>query len=909
MVRTEAVGAVAQALGLAVAGAGQGIACVYGHTGRGKTVALRAAVTGLPAGFEAAWVMAPVRPSLAELRRAVFDALGLAGRFPQRSAQADALIVEALAEPWVLVVDEAQRLPLPCLQYLQGLFDQLGTRVTLVLCGAGVERAVVRLPQLASRVSAWQEVPRLPAAQVPEVMGDFHPLWRTVSAKDLRWVDGACAQGSFRAWSVLTTHLQNALLTVPDAAADRTLLRRLFQRVGPAAVTDVGSSGWGGASHGSPIGKETVAVDEDGDPEVDGAGESALPAASLAALCGPAVRRLLELREDGALKSDHVRSVAAALEVSEWTVWRWLAAAQGNPRAAAAPGARDQRATRFTVTPEVRRLLALWKGNVAAVQRELAARAAARTETETALEEAPGPDQGVVVGVPSLTTLHRAIRRDLSAGERAGLAGGERAARRHDVFLSRPRGWRNQVWETDHVQAPVWVEVEGRPRRPWVTWFVDCATCAITGAAVTAGAPSRESVLAALRSAVLTQDPYGPFGGLPEKVRMDRGKDFRSRAVAAAFTALDVTVEELPAYTPHFVALPGYVRQPRPGRRPAAPKDEELLSFEEFTERLLEWIGWWNTEHHPSGLGGRTPLQVWQADATPLREIPARDVWTLTLEDAGLRKITTGGVRFHNRSYVAAWMTGNAGIEVHVRYMPHHDHEIELFDPSSGRHLGSAHLAAQATPDQISAVRTARQARARQLRKDLEASRDRERYAAATAPGPPRTLTALTAAEAEGELAAADRPDLAALALPDLLPLAAPPPGLPVPASVAARLATSAPQPAEPWPVETATDSTPDHGPLRRKRDRILAALRRPARCAGGLHPGAAGRPGEPVRHDRGAGDDVCPRRRGAGQDPRGQHLPPGTGTHRGRTPSDVPCPPDRPRGALRAVHGPGPAR
>ncbi|WP_329166901.1 hypothetical protein OHB49_42480 (plasmid) [Streptomyces sp. NBC_01717] len=32
---------------------------------------------------------------------------------------------------------------------------------------------------------------------------------------------------------------------------------------------------------------------------------------------------------------------------------------------------------------------------------------------------------------------------------------------KHDVFLARPRGWRNQVWETDHVQALVLVDVEG----------------------------------------------------------------------------------------------------------------------------------------------------------------------------------------------------------------------------------------------------------------------------------------------------------------------------------------------------------------------------------------------------------------------------------------------------------------
>ncbi|MFE2091467.1 hypothetical protein [Streptomyces sp. NPDC059460] len=37
-----------------------------------------------------------------------------------------------------------------------------------------------------------------------------------------------------------------------------------------------------------------------------------------------------------------------------------------------------------------------------------------------------------------------------------------------------------------------------------------------------------------------------------------------------------------------LAALPGYVRQPRPGRRRARPKDEVLLGFEDFTARLLD---------------------------------------------------------------------------------------------------------------------------------------------------------------------------------------------------------------------------------------------------------------------------------------------------------------------------------
>nr|WP_308061619.1 helix-turn-helix domain-containing protein [Streptomyces sp. LBUM 1481] len=136
-----------------------------------------------------------------------------------------------------------------------------------------------------------------------------------------------------------------------------------------------------------------------------------LPAASRTALRGPTVRRLLTLRAGKELTAGHVRVAADALGMSERTVWRWLAAAENDEAAAADPGARSRADTRFTITPEVRGLLALWKGNVRAVHRELVLRAA---------RQSPPAD------APSLTTLHRAIRRDLTPGERAGLAGGER---------------------------------------------------------------------------------------------------------------------------------------------------------------------------------------------------------------------------------------------------------------------------------------------------------------------------------------------------------------------------------------------------------------------------------------------------------------------------------------------------
>ncbi|WP_241720669.1 ATP-binding protein [Streptomyces lydicus] len=231
LVRTSSVRAVAEAVGQAMAV--QGAVCVFGDPGRGKTVAVRMALHEVPPGWKVTWVPVPVRPSVAGMRRAVFDALALPGRFPHTSALVDAAVAGALGEARVLVVDEAQRLPVPCLEYLQSLWDHPDTRVTLVLCGAGSERALSRLPQLASRIGAWQEVPRLTGAEVATVVTGFHPLWRTVPAPDLRWIDQSCAHGTFRTWAALTAHLQNALLTTAEAATDRALLRRLFQRVAP----------------------------------------------------------------------------------------------------------------------------------------------------------------------------------------------------------------------------------------------------------------------------------------------------------------------------------------------------------------------------------------------------------------------------------------------------------------------------------------------------------------------------------------------------------------------------------------------------------------------------------------------------------------------------------------------------
>ncbi|MEU1523970.1 Mu transposase C-terminal domain-containing protein [Nocardia rhamnosiphila] len=486
--------------------------------------------------------------------------------------------------------------------------------------------------------------------------------------------------------------------------------------------------------------------------------------------------RLVLLSERGGLSSGHVRLVAQTLGVNERSVWRWISARKR--RVVPVPRGR------FRIDDRLRVRLAYWRGNAAALQRELVEE-----------QQHGGP------AAPSVSTVQRAMLRDLTPGERAGLREGERERRKFDVFLQRPATHRNDAWESDHVEAPVHVDVDGVLVKPWVTWFVDATHDVILGAAVTPQTPSRESILAALRASILRSEPFGPAGGLPVSVRIDRGKDFLSRTVAEALGAFAVRVVALPPYQAHlkgtveaingaaetmlFSQLPRYThRQTQLSGTPADP-GQPALRFEAFVAEVLEWIRWWNEVHTVEALGGLTPWESWQQDPTPIHDVDEAKLWMFTLEDDRReRRITTKGVAFgRGRHYVAAWMVGLAGTAVRVRYMPNHRDRIEVFDARTGTHLGSAELADQANPETRRQVRRARDAKARRLRADMaaaEAAR-RIRYAAATVPEPPARLDTLTNAEARGELFDEQVADMARWARPDLITTAPPPPNWKLP--------------------------------------------------------------------------------------------------------------------------------
>ncbi|WP_344123114.1 transposase [Streptomyces blastmyceticus] len=470
-----------------------------------------------------------------------------------------------------------------------------------------------------------------------------------------------------------------------------------------------------------------------------------------------AVRRLLALRTAGELTTGHVRLVAQSLDVRIRTVWRWLAAAQesGSPEPSPRP--------RLEITDEIIEVLADCLGNVKRAHEELARRA-------LAVGERP----------PGLSTLHDAIRRDLTPGFMAGLRQGVPAARGFDPAFKRPAVHRNEVWEADHQHAPLRVVLpDGSLSRVWVTWYEDRATSMVMGWAVTASSAHRDSVLAALRSAVLTGEDYGPAGGLPSLVRIDGGADFVSKAVKDAFGALGVSlhrvfsprhkggVERLnrTAVTRFFADLPRYAGAPLLDHRRRAGEDDPPLTFEAFVGLLRDWVERHNTVDvlHRTGM---TPLEAWQADTTLLREVSAPDLRAYMLSsDDRPRKITSHGVQFHGRYYMPEDGVGRTGTRVRVRFMPHHAHEIDLYTTAGNRYLGRAVLADEATEDERRQVLKARAARDRELRRVIKrsAAGRRERFAASTQPGPPRRLPRMTSAQAARELNAADRAQIPAV--------------------------------------------------------------------------------------------------------------------------------------------------
>jgi putative transposase len=130
---------------------------------------------------------------------------------------------------------------------------------------------------------------------------------------------------------------------------------------------------------------------------------------------------------------------------------------------------------------------------------------------------------------------------------------GVEGRRRHEVYLRWAPQRRNALWEADHKELPVLVMPPRaqRPRKPWVTLFVEAYSRLIMGWALSLQ-PSAASVLAALRRGLVIDAARGPFGGIPEMLRPDGGLEFASAALRRSTAALGIELAPAPPYQAHL---------------------------------------------------------------------------------------------------------------------------------------------------------------------------------------------------------------------------------------------------------------------------------------------------------------------------------------------------------------------
>jgi len=478
-----------------------------------------------------------------------------------------------------------------------------------------------------------------------------------------------------------------------------------------------------------------------------------------------AVERLGQLREAGELTAAHVRLAASGLGVRERTVWRWLRLAAGEP---GTPAGRVS----YQLSEADREAYARYRGNVAAVHRARQAVLASPAAPVVLAAGVPVPASlrdGWRGATPvAIRTLQKAFCRELTAAEAAAWAEGEEGHRAAGVYLTRPAGHRNQVWEMDHKQLPILVmPPRGAACCPWLTTVIDDATRVLAGWAI-ALTPHAGTVLTAVRMALVHDPARGPFGAIPARVRIDRGLEFAAEAVHDAFAALSIDPRRLPAFSPHrkgkvervhrtidqtlLCGLPGFTGGPRDASgRLYGPLDDRFaarqtagagpvtpMPIEALAALFAQWADWYNNERPHDGLDGRTPLQAWQDDPGPLHRISAGKLRHLLLASTE-RIIGKDGIRFNNLAYIAPELQGRGGQRVEIRYMPHDDRSIEVY--LGAEHLCTAYPAQRLSPEQTQAF--------------LEsATRERKRLTAARRKASARTraeLAPLTGGETRAE--------------------------------------------------------------------------------------------------------------------------------------------------------------
>jgi len=309
------------------------------------------------------------------------------------------------------------------------------------------------------------------------------------------------------------------------------------------------------------------------------------------------------------------------------------------------------------------------------------------------------------------------------------------------------------VWQIDHkaplhvlvrdLRAPSHRALSGEVR-PYLTLVIDSASRLIMAGRFSYDPPDRFMVAAAIRDAMLTGG-HKPFGGVPDEIWVDNGKDLVAHHVHQLAQGLGITLFPGPPHEPQvrgiverfhetldtrlWATLHGYVGRNVVERNPKARAE---LTLAELEQRFRSFIDQYHQEMHSAT--GQTPLAFWQEHARPL-PVDER-LLDVLLKEPAHRRVLKEGIKYAGERYWHSELAVLVGEEVLVRAAPCYTapSELEVYFEGQWRCTAFALSSAKGQAVQRHDVVEAQRRQRVQARRRIQAAREALEGPAPSAP-------------------------------------------------------------------------------------------------------------------------------------------------------------------------------
>lgn len=296
---------------------------------------------------------------------------------------------------------------------------------------------------------------------------------------------------------------------------------------------------------------------------------------------------------------------------------------------------------------------------------------------------------------PTYTTV-RDICKALPPAVVAMAHGGEQAWQdRFEPVLRFESSRPNECWQMDHNQIDLLVVDDTRENvlgRPWLTLALDTYSRAVAGYHLSLTVPSSLSICFALRRAILPKlQPEWIMCGIPDRLHIDRGKDFTSKHLAQVAADLNIQLSFATPYLARakgkverffdtlnmqlWCELPGYVGGNLQDRPPIVQPTLTLQEVEGYLVAFL--LKAYHQQIH--GTTNEQPAARWQLPGFVPRLLASERELDLLLLFTEERVVQRQGIRFYRLDYWAHELVDHIGQQVQVRYDPENIREIVVY--------------------------------------------------------------------------------------------------------------------------------------------------------------------------------------------------------------------------------------